>query len=200
MKYSQNDEEKFILQACLGGSHAEDKGRFLDLGAFHPTVFSNVRALYEKGWSGVLVEASPGPFLSLLKAYGEDQQITLINGAIGLTSGFAKMYATDDAVSTTSEEVHKVWEKDGGYYGSFLTPQIEIERLLNRFGRDFDFINIDIEGNSAAVFLRILELGARPRCFCVEHDGKSGQLDAAAVAAQYDRTHFTGENCVYKLR
>ena len=56
--YSQYGEDRAIVE--LFGDHV---GRFLDIGAWHPTVFSNTRALFERGWSGVMVEPSPCPFL-----------------------------------------------------------------------------------------------------------------------------------------
>ena len=62
--YSQRDEEKYILEAFDG----KTDGRFLDIGAWHPTVFSNTRALIEMGWSGVMIEPSPGPFLNIVRA------------------------------------------------------------------------------------------------------------------------------------
>lgn len=61
--YSQFYEETFILKAvekCEGS-------RFLDVGAFHPTDKSNTRALYEAGWSGVMIEPSPVPMRNLLE-------------------------------------------------------------------------------------------------------------------------------------
>jgi hypothetical protein len=62
-KYSQYDEEAYIVAALTG-----EPSRFLDVGAWHPTIFSNTRALVERGWGGVLIEPSPGPFINLLRA------------------------------------------------------------------------------------------------------------------------------------
>ena len=61
---SQYNEEEIILKE-LGESAA---GSFLDIGAWHPTIFSNTRCLIERGWHGVIVEPSPGPFMNLLRA------------------------------------------------------------------------------------------------------------------------------------
>ncbi len=63
--YSQYDEEKHILAAL---EHSPDPSVFLDIGAWHPTIFSNTRCLIERGWSGLIVEPSPGSFVNLLRA------------------------------------------------------------------------------------------------------------------------------------
>jgi hypothetical protein len=63
--YSQYNEEDLILAAFEVPSEAP---LFLDIGAWHPTIFSNTRALIERGWGGVIIEPSPGPFINLLRA------------------------------------------------------------------------------------------------------------------------------------
>jgi hypothetical protein len=74
--YSQYDEQKFILEAfgwsadglCYSKEKRSLSHLFLDIGAWHPTIFSNTRALIELGWRGVIVEPSPGPFINLMRA------------------------------------------------------------------------------------------------------------------------------------
>ena len=48
--YSQNDEERVILEYFAG----KTDGRFVDVGAWSGATFSNVWALMELGWSGVM--------------------------------------------------------------------------------------------------------------------------------------------------
>jgi FkbM family methyltransferase len=153
-------------------------GRFLDIGAYHATALSNTRALYEKGWSGVIVEPSPEPFLSLLKTYGNDERITLINAAIG-PQGWQTMHATADAVSTTDEGVRALGAAQGGYYGRFQVYQWSL--MCQPFASDrFDFVNIDAEGTSGSIFRTALDVWAAnlPACICVEHDGHGQELVA----------------------
>jgi hypothetical protein len=67
--YSQYGEDLIILDAFAGSQYLEDEpGTFLDIGAWHPTIFSNTRALIERGWAGVIIEPSPGPFINLMRA------------------------------------------------------------------------------------------------------------------------------------
>jgi FkbM family methyltransferase len=199
--YSQFDEEKHIL-ACLDGTviSAEFSPtiQFLDIGAYHPTDKSNTRALYERGWRGVMIEPSPMPFDTLLRAYGNDERVTLICAAVGFENGLTLLFATADAVSTTSEHERAVWAEKGGFYGSFFTPQITLEQISNQFG-GFDFVNFDAEGISVDLFRRAMELGWRPRCCCVEIDGRMGELAACATGHGYKIVYANGTNMVAVL-
>lgn len=165
--YSQSGEQAAILKAC-----GETVGRYLDIGAYHPTTFSNTRALYERGWSGVMVEPSPLPFEALLREYGNDDRVTLICAAVDVSDeGLVKLYATQDALSTTNEqwygELNKRAGYRGGFYGSFFVPTVSIDRLMD-FG-PFDFVNIDTEGSSEALAWEVLwDMKPLPKCICVE--------------------------------
>ena len=192
--YSQNNEQTYILEAFAEKSD----GRFLDIGAYDAKLLSNTRALYERGWSGVMVEPSPGPMKQLLAEYGNDPRITLVMAPVTKTCEMVKIYGTDDAISTSSETALKIW-KDGGYefYGSFLTQSITLDLLVYRFGVAWDFVNIDVEGGSADLFLACLRFPLRPKVYCVEHDHRHGELVSIAAKAGYREVLRNGENCIF---
>jgi len=198
-KYSQGDEQRHIL-----ASVDSQIGRFLDIGACHPTCFSNTRALYELGWSGVMVEPSPGPFQSLLFEYGRDPRIELIQAAVSFSSGLAELHATEDMTSTIDAPHYDRWKKICAFYAKFHVPTITLADIFNRFGGNFAFVNIDAEGISGRLAMALLETEARPQCLCVEHDNLStdegtGALDFLARSKGYRMVHHNGENAVYSL-
>lgn len=183
--YSQQKEEEQILEAFQNHRGHLTDGRFLDIGAYHPKTFSNTRALFERGWSvGVMIEPSPGPMRTLLKEYGREPRITLIQAAVSLQPGMIEMQITDDALSTSDAGVAETWRESGGYFGKMLVPAITPHDIANRFG-GFDFINIDAEGVSVDLFSHMITLGWRPTCWCVEIDGRAGELAAIAQGAGY---------------
>lgn len=235
-RYSQFEEQDAILQAFAG----KTDGRFLDLGAWDPITFSNTRALVGLGWSGVMIEPSPGPFLELMLCctecgdgidtrertvygkrlkyepdrlrhdrrkpirtcdkcggarYGFDERFTLILGAVGLEPGFTRICATDDALSTSDEASRKKWEEIGGFYGWLTTPTIALEQIANQFG-GFDFVNIDVEGKSTDILLKMLALGWQPKCICVETDGRDQAILTAATPLHYHCTYGNQTNMV----
>ena len=190
--YSQYDEEKHILAAFEPGY----KGRFLDVGAFHPMDKSNTRALFEKGWTGVMFEPSPGPMRNLLAAYGKDGSgVMLISAAVGIESGLLNLHVTNDAVSTASEAEYGIWKNATGWYGKMLVPVMTLPEITNQFG-GFDFINLDAEGISGELLLKALEIGLEPHCFCVEHDGRTTELLERATAKGYRCTYSNSTNIV----
>jgi FkbM family methyltransferase len=193
VSYSQGGEEAAILKACEGTI-----GTFLDIGAFSAKALSNTRALYELGWSGVLIEPSPGPVKALIEEYGNDERVIVIAAAVGLDRHMVKFTATDDALTTSESGNVELWKEKGGFYGSFWVPQITLAEITNQFG-GFDFVNIDTEGTSFAILKDLLATQMRPRCICCEHDGKMLEMSMAATAAGYRMVFVTGENAVFSL-
>lgn len=191
MSYSQSTEESVILEHCPA------TGTFLDIGAYDPRVFSNTRALYERGWSGVMVEPSPEPFLNLLREYGNDPRIRLINAAVTARVGHVrpllKLFATADALSTTLETLRDRWGQNGGFYGSFLCADVSLEQILCLLDTAVRFVSIDTEGHSVEIFRRLVEL-AGPHCVCVEHEDRKS--DILAAAPRYRVVHETTENLI----
>ena len=193
--YSQYGEDRQItniVREC-------ERRRLLDIGAYHPTCFSNSRALLEAGWAGLLIEPSPEPFLTLLKAYSEWKDVDLINAAVvpAPPASLIRFHATADAVSTSDEIVRERWAKAGGYYGAYWAQTITVPDLAGQFGVEFDFINIDTEGSSVDVFGAVIRAGFRPKCFCVEHDDRIAESNRFASSAGYRQVLLNGTNVLY---
>ena len=49
---SQFGEDKFILNLFLD----DYKGKYIDLGCYHPTRHSNTNILYQNGWTGINID------------------------------------------------------------------------------------------------------------------------------------------------
>jgi len=192
VSYSQYDEEKYILECC------PDEGSFLDIGAWDGKTFSNTLALAERGWGGILVEPSPESFIALLKLHGGNPRMTLIHAAVGFERCMVRLWNSADAVSTTQEASYEAWKAHAEFTGSFYVPMITIEDIWNQFG-GADFINIDTEGTSVDLALHLFQTLARPRCLCIEHDGRLVELQQAAQGAGYKTIHTNGTNVVLSL-
>ncbi len=189
--YSQYSEESAILDACQGITN----GRLLDIGAYHPKVFSNTRALYEAGWSGVMFEPGPRQMLDLIAEYGNEPRITLVAAAVGIEAIEAPLRVTDDATCTLSGSFADS-HAESNYMGTIVVPVLTLERIFLRWGQ-FDFINFDAEGVSADLFMALMKTEARPRCICVEYDARLPELSEAATRAGYRVTMVNGTNAVF---
>lgn len=208
--YTQHpDEERAILEIFEGFT-----GRALDVGAWVATTFSNTRALYEHGWSLVLVEPSPLPFYYLLKSctqcgnapscscqdrkvYGYDERVILIHAAVSRERTLLRMHASDDALSTAHDPLAAEWGDSGGYYGRFWIPTLTVNDIGNQFG-PFDFISIDVEGMNREVFFSVPLEEMRPKAVCVEHSGKDLiEVQAHAHSLNYVTYYINGGNVIF---
>ncbi len=191
MSYSQRDEERYILKACESAT----RRRVLDIGAFHPTVMSNSRALIEAGWQAVLIEPSPGPLRNLVQEYGRNVDVTVVAAAACLGGGWIQMAVTDDAVSSSNEQNVSKWSAAGGYFGTMIVPCITIPDILHHFGA-FDMVSIDVEGGSVDLLKALLATEMFPRCIVCEYDDRLAEAQMAAHKRGYKTMHVTTENLV----
>jgi FkbM family methyltransferase len=153
MSYSQNKEEEWLLKIF------EDKkpGRFLDIGAYDPFELSNTRALYEKGWSGVVIEPSPKACLRLLNEYGirpnkdKRPEVLVVQAAVGPEAGVHKLNIMDGPVSSTDFQTRLQWCSEYPFLGELWVPTLTMEAVITQFGH-FDFVNLDAEGLSVELF------------------------------------------------
>lgn len=194
--YTQRDEEPVILDQFP----KEKPGRFLDLGAFDGKTFSNVKALADRGWSGVLVEVSPHVFPTLIDTYPDPERFTLVNALIGRHAGVRDLHLTTDAVSTTSDQNFAVW-KDTVRFRPVLVAEMPLSDLLGKVGHAFDFVSIDLEGESLTmltVFLTLVGLAGapKPQVVCVEHDNDFSGVGEIEARFGYKEVHRTAENSI----
>jgi FkbM family methyltransferase len=192
VSYSQTEEERHILSAVRG----VDCGRFLDVGAFHPKNLSNTRALFESGWSGVMVEPSPGPMLSLMLEYGDEDRISLMAGAVGVQKAITRFDVTSDALTTSSKDNYERWKDQGGFYGSFFVPMVTFPEIIRQFG-EFDFVSIDAEGTSVDLLHGLLATEMLPVCLCVEYDARGRECMDLAAKHGYHAIYTSSENIVF---
>ncbi len=194
--YSQYGEQQTILREVQKLEKQPKDLRFLDIGAWHPTQFSNTRALYELGWSGLMIEPSPGPMINLLTEYGRDPRVTLLQAAIMANApGTVTMWVTDDAVSTSSIAEHEKWKDAATFRGELVVPAIDVQMLFGMYG-GFDFVSIDAEGNSVDIFLAMLSQGILPPVVCVEHESRVEELLVKAQDKRYDLARMNSTNAV----
>ena len=174
--YSQLDEEKYILEFFGTNTH----GRFLDVGAFDGKIFSNTRALFERGWGGVLVEASPKCFVKLQELYEGVERVKLVCACVlpQVHEPVARFLDNTGAVATTLDAHAKLWGESTYkmQFTEIFVGAVTLADLISKFG-PFDFINIDLEGISEAVLMDAQQHWnwlSRCQLLCVERDGEAG--------------------------
>jgi len=189
MKYSQNDEQHYILQHLEGVT-----GKFLDLGAFDGITFSNTYALLERGWEGVYVEASPKMFTACQRNLeGKNVHLCLACITHEPVFGMTTFYDNDQATATTDPSHVEKWKAQTPFQAITVMP-VHINTILSHYGTDFDMVSLDIEGQSAELFLKVFPLMPKVKVWVVEHDNRKDEI--FTLANRFQCVYENGENVV----
>lgn len=199
ISYSQFGEDA-IVQTLL----KQPKGVYVDVGAYHPVLYSNTYGLYRRGWSGVVIDPN-GVFRSLYSIFRHRD--IFVEAAIGERSESREYYKFDDASYNTFDQVTaEKWQRDRGVR-LLETCQISIKSLgeiLNSCGiRHIDYMNIDVEGMDAQV-LQSHDWTIRPTVISVEDsdfDSDSPRLSevyALLKQQEYQLIGYAQQTLVFK--
>lgn len=197
MKYSQNNEEEIILNYFKD----QHRGTYLDIGAYDPEVFSNTRALYGKGWKGVLIEPAEMNYNVIKKYFEQDKEIQVIQTCVGTFDGEITFFDSGgDAIGTTVASHAEKWAKGyGTKYKNVTSRIVTFNTLLQEaIYKKFDFINIDVEEMDFQVLTQIPLNEVGCRLVCVEYNGKDKNKFHGFFHRQQFRHIFSnGENLIY---
>lgn len=196
----QNGEDKIIYDYVSGLEGVDT--RFLDVGAFHPTTFSNTRILVENGWSGVFVEPAPSNFTGFLNEYRLREDLVLVNAAIARESALVNFYDSEgDALSSLKKEHADFYNKAyGTRFRGYLTKTITWDELLDAVEaatKPISVLSLDVESLNVELF-NLLPIKRLPklRVLCVEHDGQHEMMVAKMLPYGFTSIHFNGENLI----
>lgn len=210
MNYSQHGEEKLIFD-YFGNS----KGTFLDIGANDGITFSNVAALYDNGWDGLLVEASPKAYKKLQANYETALETQLLNFAIGNKIGTVDFYESGSLVTDRDVSlVSSLHEKELTRWQTINAPgqkvvdfelikvqMIDFDTMLSlsRF-KKFDFVSIDIEGGELDVLPKINFKKLETKMIIVENNGRyQSKFDDIILPFGFKLIATNQANLIYAL-
>ncbi|KAA2235244.1 FkbM family methyltransferase [Salinarimonas soli] len=167
--YSQCGED-LIIEFILNVLRV-DHPNYIDIGAYHPYRFSNTFLFYEKGASGICVEADPTLATNFANARPSD---VVLNAAIsGSWSGTSEFYLMSEASLNTliREEADRLVRDEGCQIQSAIPIEvISITDLLRRYCSDkpLDLLSIDVEGADDEIIRNIDYSNIRPKVVCIE--------------------------------
>ena len=194
--YSQNNEEQLILD-YFGPVF---KGTCLDLGANDGVTLSNTRACIERGWKGVMVDASTDMCEKLRRFDVEVHNVAMGNG-----NGFLTFYESGEHLGKGDRSLVSTIvpaEMDRWTNETFTPVTVEcvtFATLLTRSAfKTFDLISIDVEGMDLDV-LRQMDLTALGcKMLCVEFNGKDQPYFDLYCAVHGMKLHAkNAENLIY---
>ena len=165
---SQFGEEKFVLSFF----DKEYRGKFLDIGCFHPTRHNNTYKMYKNGWRGINIDLNP---LTIdLFNFARSKDIN-INAAISDNEETKKLYFMDELnTQNTLETNHLLFLKK---YHNVKDEEISLKEIktkmldgiLDQYNfREIDFMNIDVEGHEFYILNSIDFLKYKIKFICIE--------------------------------
>lgn len=199
--YSQSKEEEVILEYFK-----DHVGTFISLGENDGLTFSNVRALAERGWTGVMIEPDPEAFARLQKLYEGHKGLYTYNYAISDTNGKKFLQKSDSLLKTGDTGLVSTFNASEmkRFHGAVNYTPVPVQvytwgTARNRWSiRSFDFISIDIESDEMRV-LPDIDL-TNTKMLCIEHNGskekKEQYLKCTSVFGMNSVIYESAENLI----
>jgi FkbM family methyltransferase len=202
ISYAQNREDVVLFRA-LG--HVPS-GRYVEVGANHPTDDSATRAFYDRGWSGVTVE--PVPYFAGLHR-DERPRDTLVQAAV-TDEGSDEVtlhVVPGTGLSTIVDAVSNQHAAAGIASEELTVPAVRLDAVLADQGWSesdaIHFLLVDVEGAEHAV-LRSIDLRRwRPWVLVIEATQPNstatthGEWEDYVLAAGYEYCLFDGLSRFY---
>lgn len=171
-KYSQNCED-FIISEYFG---SKPHGTFLDLGCNDGITYSNTRLMAERGWKGVLVDASPKAYAKLVALYKGFKGFYTYNVALSNHNGNAILHesgplcSAQDVALVSTFHAHEMDRfKKTVSYEPITVKCFTWKTFLNRLSiKQFDLISIDVESEEMNI-LPDMDL-THTSLLCIEHN------------------------------
>ncbi len=203
--YAQEGEDLILRR--IFGDRAD--GFYVDVGAHHPTRFSNTYIFYKAGWSGINIE--PNPAVQSLFLSRRPRDITLGFG-VNDRAAILRYYEFNDSALNTFDEALMEWRLKNTPYKVIGYLEVPVERLDTLLslalpqGQKIDFLSIDVEGLDLNVLKSNDWQRFRPKCVLIEELQSSieeAMLSESCIFLQshgYEMFAKTFNSLIFRLR
>ena len=155
--YSQFDEDIFLTEFFK----KKKKGKFVDLGAFHPIRYNNTYLLYRKGWNGTNIDLNQTSIdmFNIVRSR-DNNKCALISNERNKkeTVYFEHNFSAGNSINLMNDP-QKILTKEKIMTSSTFNDLVQ---------HKFDFLNIDLEGHDYIVLKTIDLKYYQPDLICVE--------------------------------
>lgn len=145
ISYAQEGED-LLLERIF---ESEQKGFYIDVGAYHPKRYSNTYLFYKKGWQGINIDAKPDSMLLFDKVRPHDlnleigvsqepQTLTYYMYNEPALNGFDKKFSENSAYGTSFKLI-----------GQREIETLPLHKILDKFlpaNKKISFLSVDVEG------------------------------------------------------
>jgi len=155
--YSQFDEDIFLTEFFK----KKKKGKFVDLGAFHPIRYNNTYLLYRKGWNGTNIDLNQTSIdmFNIVRSR-DNNKCALISNKRNKkeTVYYEHNFSAGNSINLINDP-QKILTKEKIMTSSTFNDLVQ---------HKFDFLNIDLEGHDYVVLKTIDLKYYQPDLICVE--------------------------------
>jgi len=178
VSYAQEGEDLVLARLLDAGA----QGFYVDVGAHHPTRFSNTCFFYERGWRGINIEPAPDAVAQFERLRPRDINLRF---GVAEAAGTLTYHVFDEPALNTFDAALARDREARTPYRVVRTESVAVERLdalLRKHlppGQKIDFMSIDVEGLDLQVLRSNDWSRYRPRFVLAE--ALDFSLDAAAA-------------------
>lgn len=198
--YSQRGED-VIAAAQLRGV----RGVYVDVGAYHPVLYSNTYALYRRGWHGIVIDPN-ATLYPLYRVFRPRDQFAVCG--VGETEAEQTYYTFSDGAYNTfdaeSAEALQASPRAPRLLGTHTVPISPLSTVLKKYNvTHIDLLNIDTEGFDYTV-IKSHDWSIRPRVIIIEdHNFNPDQPHNSDVYSflhgkQYRLAGLSGETLIFR--
>lgn len=188
--YAQNREDLY-LWALLGH---RTTGRYIDVGCNHERLHSVTRLFYDRGWSGINIDANE----RMAREYERRTRDRFVANGVGERAATMTFrdYLDHDGLSTFDDVVKDLHDESR----PFVEREVEIRTLTAILAEHevghIDFLKIDVEGLEGAVIRGTDFAAIRPTVIVIEAS-RSDDCEAVLFPIGYRIEFFDGLNTYY---
>jgi FkbM family methyltransferase len=189
--YSQTGEDRMLLE--LFGKKGITKGRYIDVGANHPTKLSNTYRLYREGFTGIVVE----PNRSLLRLHRliRPYDLHLGIGCGDKAAALSFQHATSHVLSGFQSDGLKT----ESFRGTELIPVLPLDLIMASIpDEEIAVLSIDVEGFDLQVVLGATETLKRTRFVVIEGSESDAEMMEVFAKANFTLIEKTKHNLIFE--
>ena len=137
-------------------------GKYVDIGCYHPIKYNNTLLLYEKGWTGINIDLNQTSIdlFNVVRKNDSNILACLSDKEEEVIVYFDNKFSALNSIYT--KNLDKFGIKD------FKKIKVKTKIFSNLVKDNFDFLNIDCEGNDYKI-LRSIDLKKyNPKLICIE--------------------------------
>lgn len=172
----------------------QTKGFYVDVGAHHPTRFSNTYFFYLNGWRGINIEPTPGTSRLFNRYRPRDKNLEI---GIATVKSRRTFFMFNESALNTFDESNAIRTLESTSYSLISKQDIQVKPLSEVLSdhlsesQEIDFLSIDAEGSDVDVLHSNDWHRYRPKVVLFEDNGVAKGEDER-LASGYDLLSLNG--------